>query len=336
MTEGGRSRPGGEPGTDRREAPHRRATEGLRVVERTSVLLYRGGSWLLAHLPARPAWTVIGWFTQASYLLWPTKRRWSNANFGYVIGQPPASPAVRRLALRAYATYARYLVELMRLPRLSRSAAATLVDGHGLDDLERYWRSSKGVVLVICHVGNNEVVAAGVAERGWPISVVADDSSFPELFEILRRQRESWGVHVIPWRNLREVYGVLRRQELLALLVDWGYHEDGIPVRLFGAWTTLPAGPAALAAKTGAMILPIAIRRQANDHFLVEVDQPITVPSSNPADLQQASQAMAAALERTISAAPDQWYSFKPMWPATAAEADALAARAERMAGNVR
>lgn len=336
MTESGRSRPGSEPGTDRLEAPHRRATEGARVVERTSVLLYRGGSWLLGRVPARPAWTVIGWFTRASYLLWPTKRRWSNANFGYVIGQPPGSPAVRRLALRAYATYARYLVELMRLPRLSRSAAATLVDGGGLDDLERYWRSSKGVVLVICHVGNNEVVAAGVAERGWPISVVADDSSFPELFEILRRQRESWGVQVIPWRNLRKVYGVLRRHELLALLVDWGYREDGIPVRLFGAWTTLPAGPAALAAKTGATILPIAIRRQANDHFLVEVDQPIEVPSSDPADLQRASQAMAAALERTIGAAPDQWYSFKPMWPATAAEADALAARAERMAGNLR
>src|ERR1019366_3688127 len=333
MTDRRRSRPGSEPANDRLEAPHRRATEGPRVVERTSVLLYRGGSWLLARLPARPAWTVIGWFTQASYLFWPTKRRWSNANFGDVIGQAPGSPAVRRLALRAYATYARYLVELMRLPWLSQAAAATLVDGDGLDGVERYWRSSKGVILVVCHVGNNEVVAAGVAERGWPISVVADGSSFPELFEILRRQRESWGVHVIPWRNLREVYGVLRRQELLALLVDWGYHEDGIRVLLFGPWTTLPAGPAALAAKTGAMILPIAIRRQANDHFLVEVDQPITVPSSNPADLQQASQAMAAALERTISAAPDQWYSFKPMWPATAAEADALAARAERMAG---
>src|SRR5664279_1061693 len=179
----GRSRAGNEPVTDRLEAPHRRPTEGPRVVERISVLLFRGGSWLLARLPARPAWVVIGWFTRASYLLWPTKRRWSNANFGYVIGQPPGSPAVRRLALRAYATYARYLVELMRLPRLSRSAAATLVDGGGLDDLERYWRASKGVVLVICHVGNNEVVAAGVAERGWPISVVADDSSFPELFE---------------------------------------------------------------------------------------------------------------------------------------------------------
>jgi lauroyl/myristoyl acyltransferase len=336
MTEQERSRAGTEPATDRLEAPHRRASEGPRVVERTSVLLFRGGSWLLARLPARPAWTVIGWFTRASYILWPTKRRWSNTNFGRVLGKPPDSPAVRKLALRAYATYARYLVELMRLPRLSQAQAATLVDGDGLDGVERYWRSSKGVVLVICHVGNNEVVAAGVANRGWPISVVADDSAFPELFEILRRQRESWGAHVIPWRNLREVYGVLRRHELLALLVDWGYRDDGIPVKLFGAWTTLPAGPAALAAKTGATILPIAIRRQPNDHFLVELDEPINVPSSNPADIQAASQAVAAALERIISAAPDQWYSFKPMWPATEAEAAALAARAGRMAANLK
>ena len=65
-----------------------------------------------------------------------------------------------------------------------------------------------------------------------------------------------WGVTLIPWRNLRGIFGVLRRGELLGLLVDWGYRSDGIPVRLFDAWTTLPAGPATLAAKTGARILP--------------------------------------------------------------------------------
>ena len=93
-------------------------------------------------------------------------------------------------------------------------------------------------------MGNNEAVAAAIAWRGLPANVVADDSAFPEIFEILRRQRESWGVHVIPWRNLRELFKVLRNNELLALLVDWGYRSDGIPVKLFGAWTTLPAGPA--------------------------------------------------------------------------------------------
>ena len=60
------------------------------------------------------------------------------------------------------------------------------------------------------------------------ISVVADDSAFPEIYEVLRRQREAC-VKLIAWRNLREIFGVLRRREILGLLVDWGYRSDGIP-----------------------------------------------------------------------------------------------------------
>ena len=107
-------------------------------------------------------------------------------------------------------------------------------------------------------------------------------------------------------------------------------------MKLFGAWTTLPAGPAALAAKTGATILPIAIRRQPDDHFLVELDEAILVPSNTRPASRPRRRTWPTALERIIGAAPDQWYSFKPMWPATAAEADALAARARRMAANLK
>ena len=69
---------------------------------------------------------------------------------------------------------------------------------------------------------------------------------------------------------------------MLGLLIDWGYRSDGIPVQLFGAWTTLPAGPATLAAKTGSRILPVAIRRQPDGTVprLVRAD-PIDVPSSS-------------------------------------------------------
>ncbi|MHB8398092.1 MAG: lysophospholipid acyltransferase family protein [Candidatus Limnocylindrales bacterium] len=313
------------------ETPHRRASGGSRLLEQTTVRAYRTTAWLLAHLPPRPAWTVIGWFSQAGYLLWPQKRHWVDANFAHVLGRPSSDRSVRRLALRAYSHYARYLVELMRLPSLPPSAVGRLVEPEGIDDLERIWRASDGVILVAGHVGNNEACAAGVASRGWPISVVADDSSFPEMFELLRRQRESWGVSVIPWRNLRGVYAVLRRKEMLALLIDWGYRGDGIPVRLFGAWTTLPAGPASLAAKTGATIVPVTIRRLPDGRFRATLDGPIRVASNAPADLQRATQAVAAALERTVGAAPEQWYSFKPMWPATADEAAELEARATAM-----
>ena len=151
------------------------------------------------------------------------------------------------------------------------------------------WREAPnggGMIFVVGHVGSNDAVAAAIARHDMPISVVADDSAFPELFELLRRQREAWGVRIIGWRNLRAIFGVLRRREMLGLLVDWGYRSDGIPVKLFGHWTALPAGPATLAAKTGSRILPITIRRRPDGTFLVTWPGPIdltraTRPSSS-------------------------------------------------------
>ncbi|HEY7968350.1 MAG TPA: hypothetical protein VID95_00055 [Candidatus Limnocylindrales bacterium] len=316
------------------EAPHRRKDPGPRILEKAAVTAWGIAVWLVAHVPQGLARWVIGTASQAGYVFWPTKRAWSNANFGRVIGRPADDPRVRRLALAAYREYARYLVETMRLESLSPDDALRHVVQDDLDQINEIWKASPGgLIFVLGHVGNNEAVAAGVANRGWPISVVADDSSFPEMFERFRRLREAWGVHVIPWRNLREIYGVLRRKEMLVLLIDWGYRSDGVPVRLFGDWTTLPAGPATLAAKTGSVILPVAIRRGADGMFHTGFSPVITVPSASDADVARATQQVADALQATLAAAPEQWYSFKPMWPPTVEEAAELEERAARMLG---
>jgi KDO2-lipid IV(A) lauroyltransferase len=328
------------------EAPHRRVERGPRkpqgggasglrhrvglrvapgrLVEKVAVRAYAAATWLVAHVPGALSRWVIGTGSQGGYLLWPTKRRWSNANFGHVAGLPPDDPRVRRMALAAYREYARYLVEVMHLESMSAERAGKLVAQTELDGIEAIWRESKGGLILA-------LVAAAVAERGWPVNVVADDSSFPEMFARFTALREAWGVHVIPWRNLREIFVVLKRREMLALLIDWGYRSDGIPVRLFDGWTTLPAGPASLAAKTGSRILPLAIRRLSDGDFHVSWSDPIEVASSAPADLQAATQTLADALAATIGAAPQQWYSFKPMWPETAEEAAELALRAQAM-----
>ena len=247
---------------------------------------------------------------------------------------PPDHPDVRRLALRAYREYGRYLVELMRLPSQPHDHLVGLVPELDMDEVQRLWHEAPGgggLIFAVAHVGNNEAVAAAVAHHGMPVSVVADDSSFPEIFELLREQRESWGVHVVAWRNLREIFRILRNGEMLALLVDWGYRADGIPVRLFGSWTALPAGPATLAAKTGSRILSLTIRREPSGTFHVSWSEPIDLASSDPASLQRATQAMADALQATVAAAPEQWYSFKPIWPSDPDEIADLERRAGLM-----
>ena len=318
---------GQRPSRDALVERHYATTGGSRVLERAGVVGYRVARAIVGRLPPRLAWTVLGWIMQITYRVWPAKRRWVNVNFSHVLGLPPEDPAVRRLALRAYRNYARYLVELMRLPRMPLDEIAKRVEPEGLDTFLEIWRETGGVILLAAHVGNNEFLTAGVASHGLPLNVLGDDTSFPELFDLLKRERAQWGVRIVPWRQLREVFGILRRGEMLGLLVDWGYRADGIPVRLFGSWTTLPAGPAVLAGKTGALIIPIVSNRRPDGTFCVTMEPPIRVTSTDAAEIARGTQAVADALEKIVGAAPDQWYSFKPLWPTTADEREALARR---------
>ncbi len=310
---GAEARSGHQSGNGLR-APHHRAAEGRRLRARSAVLGYRAGAWILGRLPLGPASRVGGWIAVAIYWAWPARRRYVRANAARVLGVPTNDRRVGHLARGVYRNQVRWVLELMRLSRLSQAERVAQIGDNAAEPFHAAWLESNGLIIVGAHLGNNEAAAAGLAGRGWPIHAVADDTAYQELFEHLNRERLSWGVGQIPWRNLREVFRVLRKREIVGLLVDWGYRSDGIPVRFFGAWTRFPAGPAVLAARTGATILPFWVIRTDGRHA-TEVGERITVASMAPADLARATQQIADVLEAGIRLAPEQWCVFKPIWP---------------------
>jgi KDO2-lipid IV(A) lauroyltransferase len=301
------------------------------------VSLYRVVAALLAAIPPRISEPVARGLFLVGYHLWPAKRHIIEANAVHVLGLPRSHPDVSRMARGIYATYSRFALELMRLPSLPPDEPRRLMRSAG-EDHERFmalWErcraEDRAIIAVSGHIGSIEVFAGAYAQLGVPTYGLADDSAFPELFELLNRSRARWGVTIIGWRQLREVYRVLRRPGVLGMVVDWGYRAEDLPVRLFGEWTTLPAGPAALAARTGAVILPVAARRGEDGRYHPIVFDAIEVADATAASLARATQAIADALERMIAEAPEQWYTFKPMWPAHEAEAAALASRAAQV-----
>ena len=329
-------------------APHRKQDAGTRVGravrrarERSAVRGYRAAVAAISRIPTRVSLPVGRALFVGSYYAWPAKRRIILANASHVLGLPASDKRVRHLARRIYGTYAQFVVELMRLPSMPADEPTRLLadtTGPNSGDsfialFERLRAEKRGLIAVSGHIGSIDLLAGAFALRGLPTYGLADDSAYPELLEEMNAQRRRWRIEVIPWRNLRRVFSALREPAILGLVVDWGYRPDGVPVRLFGEWTALPAGPAMLAAKTKAAIVPVVCRRLPNGKFEAHHYEPIDVANSSDAELQRATQKIADALEDMIATAPEQWYSFKPVWPQTREEKVALEARAVTLTG---
>ena len=303
------------------------------------MLGYRAASYALARIPLSVSEPIARLLFRVGYVAWPAKRRIIEANAGHILGLPADHQRARRLALDIYDTYAGFALEVMRLPSLPADEPLRMMrlDGPGHERFTEHWEqcrdAGRGVVVVTGHIGSIEVFAGAYALQGIPTYGLADDSAFPELFDTLNRSRARWGVRIIPWRKLRDIFRAMREPCIMGMVVDWGYRPDDVPVRLLDAWTTLPAGAATLAARTGASLVPVLGRRQADGRYLPVMYDPIDVADGSEAAIAAATQKIADALGEMVREAPEQWYTFKPIWPATPQEQATLRERHAAITG---
>lgn len=175
-----------------------------------------------------------------------------------------------------------------------------------------------GLVLVLPHIGCWEAGAAWAASVGKPLTTVAEVLEPPELFEWFVHMRERVDLTVLPVAatTISRLLGELSQGKVIALLSDRDVVGDGVPVTFFGKPTRLPGGPALLAIRSGAPLVPCAVYSQPSGHFLLHLASPLdTTRTGNlRADVARVTQSIAQAFEPLIRQAPDQWHVFQPMW----------------------
>ena len=148
----------------------------------------------------------------------------------------------------------------------------------------------------------------------------------PELYDWFVSQRRGIGLTILPLGA--EAGGVLLRTlrggGLVGLLCDRDIVGNGVEVEFFGERTTLPAGPATLALRTGATLLPTAVYGGPGRHHTAVIMPPVEAVRSGRfrADVTRLTQQVARDLETLIRRAPDQWYLFQPNWPSDHLAAD--------------
>ncbi len=226
---------------------------------------------------------------------------------------------LERKIAQAFDSYARYWMESFRLSQTDRAALESAMSWEGVGHVEEALAKGRGVIMTLPHLGGWDFGGAWFASAGYPATVVVESLEPPELFEWFAELRRHVGLTVVPHgpKAGAAVLSALKRNELVGLVCDRDLARTGVEVEFFGERTTLPAGPATLALRTGAALLPTAVYFEGSGHRGV-VRPPIPVERSGDglrADVARITQLVALELEALIRRAPEQWHLLQPNWP---------------------
>ena len=247
---------------------------------------------------------------------WREHREAITDNMRHVLGPRASTRAIRRAARAAYVAYFNYIVEFLRYPYLTLQQLEARVSTSGWEHLDAAMAAGRGGIMVTLHYGAPELAGFIVARRGYRVNAIVESFSPPALDDLIQQQRRHGGLETIPLENpTRRIINALRRNEVLVLLIDRPSPE-GVPVQFFGGTVRVPAGPASLALKTGARILPSYNIRQPDNTFVGVIAPAVEYAPTGDRerDIQALTQLTMQAFEEPIRRYPGQWYMFRRMW----------------------
>jgi KDO2-lipid IV(A) lauroyltransferase len=252
------------------------------------------------------------------YALWPQKRRILQRNMARVLELSPIDPRVRALAVSSMRNYCKYLIEFLELPVLtSADAVIASMKIHGLEHLQASLARGKGVILASAHFGTIEVGGLRLADF-TDFHAVYDTFRPPYLDHLIQRKRREKGINLIPASDVGQMLRVLRSGGTVTLLYDRPLRAaNGVSVCFFGKETAIPGGPAVLAMKTDAAILPVYMFRNPDKTFECRIFPPISWSpcGQRQIEVQAIMQKLMDTLQAVVRSRPDQWYMFRDMWP---------------------
>jgi KDO2-lipid IV(A) lauroyltransferase len=240
-------------------------------------------------------------------------------NLRRVYGPDFGGLALRRAVQASLDNYARYWVESFRLPGTSSEELDAGMSFDGFHRIENAVDSGIGPILALPHLGAWEWGGFWLAST-WKhdVTVVVEPLEPPELFEWFAALRQSLGMNVValgPGAGAA-VVAAIRQAHVACLVCDRDISGTGVEVEFFGERTTLPAGPAALALRTGAALLPAAVYfRGKGHHATIREAIPVERRGRMRDDVTRITQVLAYELEALIRAEPEQWHLLQPNWP---------------------
>jgi len=285
----------------------------------------------MAVLPLLPRWAVLACAHSAGFVAYcaaPQQRRITLSNLDVAFGDGLSLQAKRRIARQVFYTTALVMLDLFWFSRRMEQRVRRYV---ALDPAVRTHVYTQPMIGVTAHFGNWELLSKALSVHGFPHVAAATPLANPTVDAIMGVGRSIPGVEIVTRQGaIRGLLRALRQNKHVALLLDQNTKPDegGLFVRFFGLSIPMSTAAAVLSERTGAPVIPIFCRVNANGSYTVYSLPPLKraeLAQAGPNIIHTITQTIATLFEQEISAHPEQWlWMYKrwkyidPDWPAAA------------------
>lgn len=273
-------------------------------------LLPRGLATALGRAAARLFLTVAG-----------SRRRILLENLAHAFPEktPQELAAIARASVESFGAA---MMEFIESPRFSREEILERVTLSGEEHLAAARARGKGVILLTAHFGNWEMGAFATCLAFGPVALVVRPLDNPYLEEELRLRRTRFGNWLIPKREaVREVMKAMRRNEMVALLVDQNVlANEAVFVPFFGRDAATTPSVALIQQRTGAAVVPLFAWPLGNGRYRLTFEPPILPEEFAHEEIPRAERARRATarytevVEEAIRKDPAAWLWIHNRW----------------------
>ncbi len=228
-----------------------------------------------------------------------------------------------------------YLDQLFPIifPKFTPENIAEYVTIHGLSNLDDALQKKKGVVLIHGHYGPVHLPLLTLALMGYPMKQIGNpsDSGLSWIgrnvaFRLRMDYEKRIPAEIIKAGSfLRPIFRALRQNHVIMTTGDGSGNEDTFgkhaPFTFLGQPVSLPIGPAIIAQKTGAALIPLYIIPGTETPFTLIIGKEIRSTLTGEEALLECTQKFITQLEEHIRSCPGYWHFLDRFQPGLLIEA---------------
>ena len=241
-------------------------------------------------------------------------------NVGFALGNKLTGVEVKALVRKSLQNFFRDFVEIVVALVIPPEELRSEIPIEGREHLDRALAKGNGIIAVGGHLGNFFLVGTRLATEGYATWVLINpprNRHFARFMDDYRLKVRQKTIHARPRREaLRELSQVIRSNGVAVVIADEYRGDNGIHVPFFGRTVLARRGPATLALRTGAAVVPVCLVHDASQRLkmIIEPELELIRSDKDKTAIRENTLRITQWVERTVRAYPEQWNWMNINW----------------------